>query len=88
MRFAISWSLRVLVLGCLLSVAVPMPASAQPKVVQHRYYHYYHALWELRDARQDVIGSKNVWGEQKEKAVIVITDAIKQTGVYPKKPGI
>ena len=83
MRFAVPWSIRIIALVCLLSLAMPMPAQAQIKIkplppVLHRYHHLHHALWELRDARKYVIESKQDFGENREGALIAIEAAIRQ----------
>ncbi len=86
MHCSAPWSIRLAVLTCLLSLAAPMPAQAQVRIrpirpapiVQHRYHHLYHALWELRDARQYITESTNDFGGHREAGLTAIGNAIKQ----------
>ncbi|HZZ82654.1 MAG TPA: hypothetical protein VFE62_29420, partial [Gemmataceae bacterium] len=62
----------------LAMAAVTVLAGAADAQQKHPYHHFHHALWELRDARKELMEAKHDFGGHKEKALLAIHDAIKQ----------
>jgi hypothetical protein len=65
----------IAVMGALIALAFVGTADAQQL---HPHHHFHHALWELRDARKELMEAKHDFSGHKEKALLAIKDAIKQ----------
>src|SRR4051812_9898974 len=76
MRIGTLWTAGALALFCLASLDVGVQAGGKKK--QHPHHHLHHALWELRDARDELNTSTFDFAGLKAGALIAINDAIKQ----------
>jgi hypothetical protein len=62
-------------IGSLLIVGL---AAGWTVADEHPYHHFHHALWELRDARNELKEAKHDFGGHREKALHAVDEAIKQ----------
>ncbi len=59
--------------------------AGQKKIDRHPHLH--HALFELREAREELRESKDDFGGHREKAIVAVQDAIKQIDLAIKGSG-
>jgi hypothetical protein len=84
MRSVFVWSFGALAVVGLASFCAFAQAG---EVKLHPHHHLHHALWELRDARKELLETKHNFGGHREKAILAIDDAIKQLDHILKNTG-